>query len=161
MPLAKFFRSLPLSTGNKTIFYATVVLGVARSADSCKVGKVTKKRDRGLGLQLGRLLSKTWKMSRVGCFTKTLFEKKLSIPPRLPIWVSFRRTGILVVLCLIFFKQKATVPKPMDIDDFYWFVLTNHDLGMVRKSILTLSIQKKTHLLVPWSWPIFQILLLL
>ena len=31
----------------------------------------------------------------------------------------------------------------MDFDDFYRFVLTNHDLGMVRKSILTLSIQKK------------------
>ena len=42
-----------------------------------------------------------------------------------------------------FFKQKATVAKPMDFDDFYRFVLTNHDLGMDRKSILTLSIQKK------------------
>ena len=43
-----------------------------------------------------------------------------------------------------FFKQKATVAKPMDFDDFYRFVLINHDLGMVRKSILTLSIQKNT-----------------
>ena len=52
----------------------------------------------------------------------------------LHIWVSFCRTGILVVLCLIFFfKQKATVAKPMDFDDFYRFVLTNHDLFMVRK----------------------------
>ena len=48
-----------------------------------------------------------------------------------------------------FSKQKATVAKPMDFDDFYRFVLTNHDLFMVRKSILTLSIQKKTHFLVP------------
>ena len=32
-----------------------------------------------------------------------------------------------------FFKQKATVAKPMDFDDFYRFVLTNHDLFMVRK----------------------------
>ena len=43
-----------------------------------------------------------------------------------------------------FSKQKATVAKPMDFDDFYRFVLTNHDLFMVRKSILTLSIQKNT-----------------
>ena len=32
-----------------------------------------------------------------------------------------------------FSKQKATVAKPMDFDDFYRFVLTNHDLFMVRK----------------------------
>ena len=46
-----------------------------------------------------------------------------------------------------FFKQKATVAKPMDIDDFYWFVLANYDLGMVRKSILTL-LSKKTFCLL-------------
>ena len=39
-------------------------------------------------------------------------------------------------MSIFFFKQKATVAKPMDIDNFYWFMLANYDLGMVRKSIL-------------------------
>ena len=55
-----------------------------------------------------------------------------------------------------FSKQKATVAKPMDFDDFYRFVLTNHDLFMVRKSILTLSIQKKTHFWYPEVDPFFK-----
>ena len=55
-----------------------------------------------------------------------------------------------------FSKQKATVAKPMDFDDFYRFVLTNHDLGMVRKSILTLSIQKKHIFWYPEVDPFFK-----
>ena len=55
-----------------------------------------------------------------------------------------------------FFKQKATVAKPMDFDDFYRFVLINHDLGMVRKSILTLSIQKKHIFWYPEVDPFFK-----
>ena len=55
-----------------------------------------------------------------------------------------------------FSKQKATVAKPMDFDDFYRFVLTNHDLFMVRKSILTLSIQKKHVFWYPEVDPFFK-----
>ena len=58
-----------------------------------------------------------------------------------PYMGQFPEDGNFGRLCL-FFKQKATVAKPIDIDDFCWFVLTNYDLCMAKKSNLTPPIKK-------------------
>ena len=44
-------------------------------------------------------------------------------------------------LSSIFNKWKARVAKPSDIDDFFRFAVTYHDLGMPQKLVLTLHFQ--------------------
>ena len=94
--------------------------------------------------------NEVWVKKNISLIKPTPFERSgqylsETVDEKIRTWQLFEKSAKMWFLCMsnFFFKQKATVAKPMDFDDFYRFVLTNHDLFMVRKWILTLSIQKK------------------